>query len=294
MSEVWTTRRLLAWMTKHFEERGIEFPRLCGELLLAHVAGCERLRLYMDADRPASSEELARLREMVQRAGRHEPIAYLTGSAWFFGMELKVTRDTLIPRPATETLVQRVLQEARGREAGEMMVVDIGTGSGAIAIALAKQMKGARVAAVDISEGALAAARENAQKHGVAERIEFFRGDVYEALPGELAGAVDFVVSNPPYISDQEWEAVEENVKGYEPHSALRGGKDGLDVVRRVIAGAGQWLKPGGALAVEIAASQKESALQLARSAGDMEGAEVIADHEDFPRVLICRRRCGP
>lgn len=295
-TDVWTTRRLLVWMTSYFHERNIEFPRLCAELLLAGVIGCDRLRLYMEADRPASPEELARLRTNVVRAGQHEPIAYILGCAWFFGMEFRITPDTLVPRPATATLVEQVIQDARSLNLSSGVIVDVATGSGVIAIALAACLKGFTVFATDISDAALAVASANAESHRVADRVKFLRGDLLGALQEwqpSLESGVDYLVCNPPYISDIEWEQVEQNVKGFEPHIALRGGADGLDYIRRLISGAARWLKPGGLLAVEIAASQGDAVLALTgRQDSCLADAKVIPDHEGYPRVLIARRRC--
>lgn len=282
--QVWTTRKLLAWTTEHFQKKGIDSPRLSAEMLLAHVLSVGRLKLYMDPDRPASELERAAFRELVERASRHEPVDYLVGKAPFFSMTLKVDERVLIPRPSTETVVEHIVQHAR-RTPGfsSPSVADIGTGSGAIAIALARHVPNCRVVATDISADALALAAENARDIGVAELIEFRQGSLLEPLGG---GRFRYLVSNPPYISDKEWEAVEPNVKDYEPTSALRGGVDGLDYIRPIIAGALSHLERPGQLVLEIAASQKQAVLQLAEQAG-LKNARVLADHEGLPRVLV-------
>ena len=288
---MWTTRRLLEWMTGHFEAKGIDSPRVVAEMLLSHVIGCERMRLYMEVDRPAEPLELATLRELVARAARHEPVQYLVGHAWFFSLQYAVSRCVLIPRPSTETLVEHVIRWCRAAPGhAEPLVADIGTGSGCIAIALATQLPGAHVVATDVSEEALAVARRNAATHGVADRIEFRRGPGLDPLAGGPGAAYDVVCSNPPYISDDQWQAVGANVKDYEPDSALRGGPDGLDVIRPIIAGAAALLCPGGRLVVEIANEHHDAVLGLVEQTGALAEPVVLKDHEGLWRVLVAER----
>lgn len=288
--ETWSTRRLLHWTTQYFERRGIDSPRLSAEMLLAHVLGTTRLKLYMDPDRPATELERAAFRELVERAIAHEPVDYLVGQAPFFSMLLKVNPAVLVPRPSTETLVEHVIQHAR-RTPGfaAPLIADIGTGSGAIAIALAKHIPGARVIATDIAEDSLAVAKENAAALGVADRIDFRQGDLLAPLRG-LGERVRYLVSNPPYIPDHEWEAVPPNVKNHEPHRALRGGTDGLDLIRPLIADGPALMDVPGLLLIEIAASQKAAAMDLTRLNPLLRNAQVLPDHEALPRVLVADR----
>ncbi len=281
----WTTRRLLDWTTQYFERRALDSPRLSAEMLLAHVLGVPRLRLYMEADRPASELERAAYRELVERATRHEPVDYLVGQAPFFSMMFRVNPDVLIPRPSTETLVEHVIQHAR-RTPGfhRPLIADVGTGSGAIAVALARHVPESRVIATDVSEAALELARQNAEAHGVTERVELRHGDLLDPLRGLR---VRYLVSNPPYISDAEWAQVQANVKEHEPAGALRGGPDGLDVIRPLIGGARAVLDEPGQLVVEIAASQEAAVRGLVEDDGGFEHVHVLADHEGLPRVLI-------
>jgi release factor glutamine methyltransferase len=293
--EIWTTRRLLKWMSDHFQSKAIDSPRVVAEMLLAHVLGCERLRLYMESDRPASSAELAQLRELVARAAKHEPVQYLVGHAWFFGRQFAVSRATLIPRPCTETLVEHVLQWHRVQPGHvSPLIADIGTGTGCIAISLAAQIPDARVIATDIVPDALELARANAALHKVQDRMEFRLGSllapvsVDSPVPGER---FDVICSNPPYIPDHEWERdVDRNVKEFEPQSALRGGADGLEFIRPLIAGAAPLLKPGGLLAIEIADCQRDAALALAKQSEKLSGADVLKDHEGLWRTLVAER----
>ena len=285
MDRTWTTRELLAWTTKHFEAREIDSPRVAAEMLLAHVLGVERLRLYMEPERPASEGERETFRGLVARAGRHEPVDYLVGKSPFFSLELTVTPAVLIPRPSTETLVEHVLQHARtrGDDANPPRIADVCTGSGAIAIALCVNLPAATAVATDLSAEALDVARANAERCGVAERIDFRQGDLYEPLGDER---FDYLLANPPYISDAEWAAVQPNVKDYEPTAALRSGADGLDHLRPLIAGAMDRLRPGGIVLLEMAASQEAAVRGLTQDAG-WRGVEILKDHERLPRVVV-------
>jgi release factor glutamine methyltransferase len=286
----WTTRRLLVWTESHFARKGIDSPRISAEMLLAHVLGTQRIKLYMDLDRPASELERAAFRRLVERASAHEPVDYLIGQAPFFSMMLKVTPAVLIPRPSTETIVEHVIQHAR-RTPGfsSPLIADVCTGSGAIAIALAKHLPNCRVIATDISAEALAVAKENAASQKVSDRIEFRQGDLLEPI-ADLKHRLRYLVSNPPYISDDEWQHVAPNVKDYEPTHALRGGMDGLKYLRPLIEHAHEYLDLPGQLVLEIADSQKPAVLKLAEHAPALRNAHVLADHEGLPRVLVADR----
>jgi release factor glutamine methyltransferase len=280
----WTTRGLLQWTTDRFRREGFEHPRLAAEMLLAHVLEADRLKLYLDPDRPTSDLERAAFRDLVERALKHEPVDYLVGQAPFFAMMFKVTSAVLVPRPSTETIVEHVIQHAR-RTPGfaRPLIADIGTGSGAIAVALAKHLDGCRIIATDISAAALEVARGNALTHGVADRIDFREGDLLEPLDTHH---VRYLISNPPYISDAEWQDVPPNVKHHEPLTALRGGPDGLDYLRPIIEKASRYLDTPGQLVLEGTASHMDAVKQLAIDAG-FDNVHVLADHEALPRVLV-------
>lgn len=304
-TDPWTTRRLLAWISGALARKGIESPRLCAELLLTHVIGGDRLRLYTDPDRPASPLERDRLRDLVGRALNHEPLQYLIGEWRFFGMDFRVDRRALIPRPATETIVEHVLTHARAQPGfggagtgggGEgLHIADIGTGSGCIAVALAAQLPGARIVATDTSAEALDLARENAVRHGVNDRIDFLAGDLLSPLsehpPTRGKPCLHYLVSNPPYIPDDEWAAVPPNVQDHEPVSALRGGEDGLRFVRQLIQRGPDLLHPGGLLLVETATTRAAAALELLRAQHGMADAKILPDFEGLPRVVAARRK---
>ncbi len=314
-TDVWTTRRLLHWTTQHFEKHRLDAPRVRAEMLLGHILQVPRLKLYMDPDRPATAAERDTLRDLVRRATQHEPVDYLVGHTTFFALEFAVSPAVLVPRPSTETLVEHVMQQLRRRDQGTgirdqdertsdhpqdateappdprspfpepLRIADIGTGSGAIILTLLKHLPHATAIATDLSDDALRVAQRNADTHGVADRITFRQGDGLSPLRNETE-PFDALVSNPPYIPDHEWDDVPPDVKNHEPTLALRGGVDGLDVLRPLIAGARDLVKPGGLLAFEIAAVQSDAVQQLARAAGWSDIA-VLPDHERLPRVLI-------
>ncbi|MEX2219267.1 MAG: peptide chain release factor N(5)-glutamine methyltransferase [Phycisphaerales bacterium] len=299
--ETWTTRRLLAWMTEAFTKKGLDSPQLQARILLAHVLGCEELKLFMDPDRPASELERAALRELVGRALKDEPIQYLVGEWRFFGLPFFVDRRVLIPRPGTETIVEHVLQHARvepgfgGRTGEGALLADICTGSGCIAVSILKNLPGARGVATDISPDALEVARRNAERHGVADRIDLLGGDLLGPLrdhPGTRGdGSLHYLLSNPPYIPDHEWAAVAPNVRDYEPHAALRGGADGLEFIRVLVDEGPRFIRPGGLMLIEVADSTAPVALELVRGRPEMEEARILSDHEGLPRVIAGRRR---
>lgn len=299
-TERWTTRRLLAWMSESFSKKGIDSPRLVAEMLLSHVIGCERLKLVLDPDRPATPLERQTLRSLVARALTHEPVQYLVGEKWFYGLPMHVDRRVLIPRPATETIVDTVLRHVKaqfgfGGPKGEGVVIaDVCTGSGCIAVAILKYLPGARAIATDVSAPALDVARQNATRHGVLDRIDLIQGNLLEPLRGHPAagqhGGLHYLVSNPPYIPDHEWPGVAPNVKDHEPERALRGGPDGLTYVRPVLEGAADLLRPGGLALVEVADSTAESARSLAAQVPGLETPEVLTDVEGYPRVIMARR----
>lgn len=305
-TDIWTTRKLLAWMSEAFTKSNLDSPRLFAELLLSHVIGCDRLKLYMEADRPATPLERQTLRDLVGRALKHEPVQYLVGEAWFFGLPFHVDPSVLIPRPATETIIEQVLLHARGQpgfggKSGEgMKFVDVCTGSGCIAIALLKQLPKATALATDISPEALARAAQNAERHKVTDRVEFLDGDLLAPLtehPSMLGGGgLHYVLSNPPYIPDNEWEsddpavAVGKNVRDFEPHLALRGGPDGLQYIRPLIEQAPHHLRPGGLLVIETAASTAKQVAEIMSADSRLDSARIANDSEGHPRVVIAAR----
>lgn len=269
---------LVALCRRELAGRGVA-DRAEGEILAAHLAGVPRSRLLLEAHREVGDPGAA-VRAMAARRGGGEPLQYVLGAWEFYGREFRLTRDTLIPRPETEQLVEAVIAAWRLRGAAGRFL-DVGTGSGAIAVTLAAEMPGTRGVAVDLSAGALAVARENARRAGVADRLLFVRGDLFSAL--KTGGAFDVVVSNPPYIPEAEWKALPPEVRDFEPPEALRAGPDGLSVIRRLVASAGAHLKAGGELWCEIGEAQGEAVRRL--PAGPLRFAGLFRDLAGKDRI---------
>ncbi len=283
--KVWTSADALAWTASRFIQLHIPNARLDAELLLAHALGGQRIDLYANPERPLSEADRARYRSLIERRMAGEPVAYIIGRKAFRHLTLKVTPAVLVPRPETEMLVEAAVEFAAGES---IVAADIGTGSGAVAISVAKEVPGASVYATDVSGEALDLANENAESAGVAESVIFLHGDLFEPLPPELAGSLDAVLSNPPYIATEEIERLGPEVRDHEPRQALDGGSDGLDVIRRLIAEAPGWLRPGGLLAVEIGENQGMTVSDLARQ--DFSDVEVRKDLAGLDRLLVARR----
>jgi release factor glutamine methyltransferase len=261
---VWTILDLLRWTTEHFAKQGIESARLDAECLLAHALGVDRLRLYVDFDKPLAAAERAGFRELVRRrAEQRVPVAQLVGRKEFWSLPLTVTKDVLTPRPETETLVEAALELAPEREA-ELAVLDVGTGSGALALAIAHERPKARVTATDVSPAALAVARANAERLGLADRLRFLEGSLYQPVAGER---FDLVVSNPPYLADAPGAARAPEL-AHEPREALFAGEQGFALLRELAQGAAERLRPGGAAAFELSPEQADRVAGWCRDAG--------------------------
>ena len=294
-AETWTVRRLLEWTIGFFTRKSVDPARLSAEQLLAHVLGVTRIALYTNYERVLGERELARFRELVRRAAEDEPIAYLTGHAHFFNLELEVARDVLIPRPETETLVENVLQLARIASGMETpRVLDLCTGSGCIAAAIACHLKTAIVVATDASEAACDVARRNIERLGVSDRVTVASGDLFGGLAhlSDHAQPFDVIVSNPPYIPSSQIESLDRSVREYEPRVALDGGLDGLALHRRILSEAPQHLVGGGRIFLEIAFDQGPAALAIARGHDDaFHEMRIIKDNAGRDRVLAARKK---
>ena len=284
--EKWTIQKLLGWITDFFEKKGVDSPRLCGEMLLSYVLGLQRIELYMHFDKVVGGGELKQLHELVKRGGEHEPVAYLVGRTEFYSLEIKVNRDCLIPRPETELLAERAIEFLRER-AGRQYVCDLCTGSGCVAIAIAKGVKDVGVIATDICDAALSVAGENVEHHELGETIKLLCGDLFSPIiEGLDETRFDLIVSNPPYVSTREYETLDKNVREYEPKKALHAGEEGLDVYRRVIEGAGEHLKDDGALMLEIGYAQGEAIKGLLEKAGCFSKIIIEKDFQKNDRVI--------
>jgi release factor glutamine methyltransferase len=282
-AETWTPLKLLNWTQSFFSGKGVDAPRLTAEVLLAHALGCDRVRLYLDFDKPIGDAELGRFRELVKRRAGGEPTAYLTGAREFLGHRLAVDPRVLIPRPETELLAELALEALPGDGAA----LDLGTGSGALAIALKLGRPGAAVTAVDVSPGALEVARANAA--ALSAGVAFLGGDLYAPVPA--GDRFDVIVSNPPYVPTGELAGLQREVQR-EPRLALDGGADGLDLLRRVVAGAPVRLRAGGVLLLEMHESHLESLPALCLAAG-FASAEARRDLAGLPRLTLARMAAG-
>jgi len=287
-SDVWTVGRLLTWTTEWLTARGSDSPRLDAEVLLAFVRGCPRIALYTAFDVPVNDDERARFRGLVKRRGEGEPVAYLVGSREFFSLPFAVNSAVLIPRPETEGLVIRVLDLCQS--AGQSSrIVDVGTGSGAIAVTLAKRLPKATFVATDISAAALAVARDNATRLGVVDRIEFVECDLLDAPAA--AGPWDVIASNPPYVREDEFDALPRDVRLHEPRTALVSGPTGVEVIGRLAAAAAKTLVPGGWLLVEVGPSTATAAEQVIAANAGLVSEPTLKDLAGLPRIVQARRR---
>ncbi len=257
-NEVWTIRKILDWTRQYFERHHIDSPRLTAEILLAHTLTVQRVKLYMDIDRPLSPAELADFRALISARVAGQPTQYLVGQKEFYGRTFTVDKRVLIPRPETELLVEAALRHVPKDR--PTRVVDLCTGSGCIAISIAAERPLASVWATDISTEALAVARHNAERFELGSRLTFFTGDLFSALPANTT--FDVIVSNPPYIASGAISGLQREVQ-CEPRLALDGGNEGLDFLRRIATEAVLWLKPGGRLAMEIGDDQGHAAKEL-------------------------------
>jgi release factor glutamine methyltransferase len=286
MAEEWTVRRVLDWTTAHLKQHGSETARLDAEILLAHARACRRIELYTRFDEPLTDVQRAVMRDLTKRRAKSEPVAYLVGHREFFSLDFRVTPDVLIPRPDTETLVVELLDAAKARESPR--ILDLGTGSGCIAIAVAVNLPSARVTATDVGDAALAIARENAAAHSVADRVRFLEGDLYAPLPeGEQ---FEVIASNPPYIAESERETLQNDVRRYEPHAALFAGPLGTEILFRIIDGAAARLTPGGTLLLEISPEQATAVRTRIDSMSAYEDVRVVKDAAGLLRVVRARK----
>lgn len=260
-----TVLEIIKRTTEFFAGKGIDSARLNAELLIGHALGLKRMQLYLQFERPLGEPELEKIRPLVRRRGQHEPLQYILGETDFCGLKLKVDRRALIPRPETELLIESVTTALAGGLAPARLL-DLGTGTGAIALALAKTYPEAQVTALDLSEDALTLARENAAATGLAERIRLLRSRWYDALGSE--DRFDVIVANPPYLSEEETAQTAPEVRGFEPAMALTASDGGLGDLREIISAAPGFLVPGGLLALETGIGHHAALLEMTAAAG--------------------------
>ncbi len=284
----WTILKIIRWTEERFKKEGISCARLEAEVLLAETLSTDRVGLYINYDQPLAPAELNRFIEMVRRRLKREPLAYIIGQKEFWSMAFKVTPDVFIPRPETEILVEeaiKILAKERKKN-GSLKILDIGAGSGAVAITLAKELPDAYLEATEISTKALAIARENARTHGVAERINFRHADMF--LP--TGGPYDLIVTNPPYVPRRDLSALPPEVRYFEPPLAWDGGEDGLDFFRRLLPQVSKYLRTQGWFLAEIGAGQDEEIKKIASKSPDLNTGILERDLAGINRVFKVRK----
>ncbi|MFM8634918.1 MAG: peptide chain release factor N(5)-glutamine methyltransferase [Planctomycetia bacterium] len=289
--DTWTVGRLLTWTTDWLTARGSDSPRLDAEVLLAHVRGCQRIELYTAFDTPVVEPQRSQFRGLVKRRGDGEPVAYLVGMREFFSLPFRVSPAVLVPRPETEGLVVRVIDLAKQMAAqgvASPRIIDVGTGSGAIAIAVARHLPSASITATDISAAALEVARDNAARLGVADRVTFAECDLLD--DPAAAGPWHIIVSNPPYVREDEFAALPRDVRDHEPRGALVAGPTGVETVARLASAAASLLAPGGWLLVEIGPGVVSAAESALAAVPGLSAAATLPDAAGLPRILQGRK----
>jgi release factor glutamine methyltransferase len=293
----WTIKEILNVTSQFLRDKQIESPRLCAEVLLSLQLRKTRVELYLSFDQPLRDSEVAQYRALVKRRLNREPLQYITGRQEFWSLEFTVNPSVLVPRPDTEILVEEALNLKKTNQLPEgsgdqTRILDLGTGCGAIAVSLAKEMEGAALWATDISAEALAVARENAERHAVSGKITFCQGDLYQALE-QPAPAFDMIIANPPYIASDAFDTLPEEVRSYEPRIALDGHEKGMYFIERIIGDAENYLKPGGWLLMEMDPGQTEQALALTGATGFLCREERLMDYHKNYRMIKAQKKHG-
>ncbi|MBI2470323.1 MAG: peptide chain release factor N(5)-glutamine methyltransferase [Planctomycetes bacterium] len=290
-----TISSLIHWAGKLLQEHGIDSPSLDAEVILSHLLDCKRIDLYVHPDKPVEDTVVMRYKEAIGKRSHRVPLQYITNHAEFMSLDFYVDERVLIPRPETELLVEAVIKKVQTLNYdNEIVIVDIGVGSGNIAIALAKKIDKARIFAIDISPDALAVAKINAQRHDVLDKITFLCGDIFKPLEGYgIESKVNFIVSNPPYISGDEFGALQQEVRDFEPYVALISGQDGLQMFKRIIANTNTWLKPGWYVIFEVGEKQARKVSRLFEDRGCFKKANFVRDYQHIHRVVIAQMEDG-
>ena len=286
---MWTILALIRWADERFKKEGLATPRLDAEVLLAETLGMDRVGIYTHFDQPLKPDELARFKKLILRRLRREPIAYILGKREFWSLPFKVTPDVLIPRPETEILVSETLKTQAHLDGKALRILEIGTGSGAISIALAKGLPIARVVATDLSAKALSVAEENALQNGVREQIHFLQGDLFQPL--QKGERFDLVITNPPYIPREQFPSLMPEVRDFEPRIALDGGMNGLDFFQRALPMVGKFLDPGGWFLAEMGAGQDQEILKMVEKIPDLDSFDFVEDLAGIKRVFKARKK---
>ena len=287
----WTLIKLVQWATGYFDSHHIDSPRATAEILLAHAIGAKRIDLYLRYDQPLNSAELSRFKTLIKRRANREPVAYILGHKEFWSMDLEVDRNVLIPRPETECLVERALESlAADPNPGRKSILELGTGSGAVVLALASENSRYSYLGTDVSRDAIGVARRNAMRHGLAAKIRFVVADWFAPFDTK-SGIFDLIVSNPPYIKSGDLKRLQPEIHDYEPVAALDGADDGLRCLRHIIECAYLHLKPAGALLLEMGHDQQAPLKQIIDACGQYEDARFYKDYSGHDRVVSIRKR---
>ncbi len=289
-TDSWTIGRLLEWTDKYLKEHGSESPRLDAEVLLAHARGCERIALYTEFETVASDSLRQSFRALVKQRAEGMPVAYLVGEREFYSLNFSVTQDVLIPRPETEFVVVSALDLIKEHFAERSVeVADVGTGSGILATCIAKHAPQAKITAIDVSSAALGMAMGNARRHHVEDRMEFLESDLFDSVNPDAH--FDFIVSNPPYVSEADYNALSPEVRDYEPKLALLGGVQGTEVIARLVEQSCVRLRPGGWLLFETCPLIMDACDDLVRATGAFDTPTIVKDLAQHPRVVVARKR---
>ncbi len=289
-----TIHNILKWAINTLKKSDIEFPEINADTLLSYILSCDKTRLYTNPDDLIDDDVVLKYKDLINERKKHVPLQYITKQVEFMSLEFVVNEHVLIPRPETEILVETVLKKAHNNQNPNKRfnIIDIGTGSGNIAISLAKNLNNAEVYASDISLDALTIARINAQRHNVLNNVHLLHGDLFRAFSGSTEKEkMDFIVSNPPYVSKSEWHHLEPEVRDHEPWDALVGGEDGFCVSRQIIKSAIDWLRPGCYLVIEIGETQANKIITLIENEGKYKEIETIKDLQGKERIISAQRK---
>ena len=281
--KTWRVIDLIQWTTNYLKCHNIPSSRLDAELLLGYVLKKSRLQLYLNFDMPVFQETLSVFRELIKRRAGHTPLSYLTNQKEFMSLAFYVDSRVLIPRPETEILVETVLKQ----QSGKRRLIDIGTGSGSIAVSLATNLPDWEIVATDLTADVLEVARKNAVIHGCTERITFLQGNLFAPVKTLENRSFDWIASNPPYISSKDFPTLPTDIRDHEPKTALIAGCDGLNIIRQIITGAPQFLNPDGRLILEIGNNQSEQVRNLIQSNPAYNDCQVIADYSGLERIIV-------
>jgi len=285
----WTLIKLIQWAAGYFDSHHIDSPRATAEILLAHVISADRIDLYLRYDQPLNSDELSRFKTLIKRRANREPVAYILGHKEFWSMDLEVNRNVLIPRPETECLVERAL-ESLAANPEPKSILELGTGSGAVVLALASENSRHSYLGTDVSRAAVGVARRNSRRLGLGAKIRFMVADWFAPFDTK-SGIFDLIVSNPPYIKSGDLKGLQPEIHVFEPITALDGAKDGLCYLRHIIQCAYRYLKPAGALLLEMGHDQQAPVKQIIDACGQYEDAQFYKDYSGHDRIVSMRKR---